>query len=126
MLEIRSKTVAFSSALNKKEKDIVKKIEEEINKLDKLDSVGNFEVLQQKQGELNKIREKRLEGTMIRARARWIEEGEKPSSYFCSLENRNFVSKRIVSLKKDNNFEVTDSNCINKEVCNFYKKTIQL
>lgn len=59
---------------------------------------------------------------MIRARARWIEQGEKPSSYFCSLENRNFVSKRMVSLIKSNNEEITDFKSINKEVCNFYKK----
>ena len=58
---------------------------------------------------------------MIRARARWIEQGEKPSSYFCSLENRNFVSKRMVSLVKSNNEEINDFNCINKEVGNFYK-----
>ena len=58
---------------------------------------------------------------MIRARARWIEEGEKPSNYFCNLENRNFVSKRMVSLLKPNNEEITDFNSINKEVGNFYK-----
>ena len=52
-----------------------------------------------------KIREKKLEGTMIRARARWVEQGEKPSSYFCSLENRNFVSKRMSLLVKENDFE---------------------
>ena len=59
---------------------------------------------------------------MIRARARWIEEGEKPSNYFCNLENRNFVSKRMASLAKSNNEEITDFNDINNEVGNFYKK----
>ena len=43
LLEIRSKTVAFSAALNKKEKDIVKSLENEIINLDKKDPVGNFE-----------------------------------------------------------------------------------
>ena len=32
---------------------------------------------------------------MIRSRARWIEEGEKPSKYFCNLESRNFLNKTI-------------------------------
>ena len=120
LLEIRSKTVAFSSALNKKDKDKVKLLEEEIAHLDKTNSVENFETMQEKQRELNKLREKRLEGTMVRARARWIEQGEKPSKYFCNLENRNFVSKRIATLIKDNNVEVTDFNGINKEVSSFY------
>ena len=120
LLEIRSKTVAFSSALNKKDKDKVKLLEEEIAHLDKTNSVENFETMQEKQRELNKLREKRLEGTMVRARARWIEQGEKPSKYFCNLENRNFVSKRIATLIKNNNVEVTDFNGINKEVSSFY------
>ena len=100
----------------------MKLLEEEIAHLDKTNSVENFETMQEKQRELNKLREKRLEGTMVRARARWIEQGEKPSKYFCNLENRNFVSKRIATLIKDNNVEVTDFNGINKEVSSFYSK----
>ena len=122
MLELRSKTIAFSSALKRKEIDRVKQLESEITNLDRSDPLGNFELIREKQGELNNIREKRLEGSMVRARAKWIEEGEKPSSYFCNLENRNFVSKRMVSLIKSNNEEITDFNCISKEVGDFYKK----
>lgn len=32
---------------------------------------------------------------MIRSRAHWLEEGEKPSKYFCNLESRNFLNKTI-------------------------------
>ena len=28
-------------------------------------------------------------------RARWVEEGEKPTKYFCNLESRNFINKTI-------------------------------
>ena len=123
LLELRSKTIAFSSALKRKEIDRVKQLESEITNLDRSDPLGNFEVIREKQGELNNIREKRLEGSMVRARAKWIEEGEKPSSYFCNLENRKFCFKTHgVSLTKSNNEEITDFNCINKEVGDFYKK----
>ena len=122
LLEIRSKTIAFSSALKKNETDKVKTLESEIKKLDSLDPVGNFEIIKEKQVELNKIREKRLEGTMIRAKARWIENGEKPTNYFCNLENRNFVSKRMVSLSRDDGTEINNFDSINNEVGNFYKK----
>ena len=90
-------------------------------KLDSIDPIGNFESLKEKQDELIKIREKRLEGTLIRSKARWIEQSEKPTSYFCSLENRNFVSKRMVSLIRGNGTETNDFNLINTEVGSFYK-----
>ena len=122
LLEIRSNTIAFSSALIREEKNVVKILEKEIADLDKADPLQNFEIIQEKQRELTKIREKKLEGTMIRARARWIEQGEKPSSYFCSLENRNFVSKRMSLLVKENDFEIKDFKGINNEVYSFYKK----
>jgi hypothetical protein len=32
---------------------------------------------------------------MVRSRARWVEEGEKPTKYFCHLESRNFLNKTI-------------------------------
>ena len=121
LLEIRSKTVAFSSAIKRKEVDLVKKLESEIVHLDHLDPIGNFDIINDKKGELTKLRQKRLEGTMVRAKARWIDQGEKPSRYFCSLENRNFVSKRMVSLIKNDGTEINDFDLINKEVGTFYR-----
>lgn len=48
-----------------------------------------------KKKELESIRKEKLLGHMIRSRARWIEEGEKPSKYFCNLESRNYLNKTI-------------------------------
>ena len=60
------------------------------------------------EGELRLIREKKLEGSLIRSRATWVKEGEKPSKYFCNLENRNYVSKSVRSL-------IVDGTVIDKE-----------
>lgn len=38
-------------------------------------------------------------GHMIRGKARWVEEGEKPTRYFCNLENRNYINKTIKKLE---------------------------
>ena len=76
----------------------------------------------QKKEDLQRIREKRLHGILIRSRARWIEQGEKPSKYFCSLESRNFVSKRMSSIFNEKGEEIFNPSEINKEVCNFYKQ----
>ena len=46
----------------------MKLLEEEIAYLDKINPIENFEIIQDKQRELIKIREKRLEGSMIRAK----------------------------------------------------------
>jgi hypothetical protein len=37
-----------------------------------------------------KDKEKRLEGSLIRSRAKWVFDGEKPTRYFC---NGHFVKK---------------------------------
>ena len=42
--------------------------------------------------------DKKMEGTIIRSRARWHEYGEKSNKYFLSLEKRNNVRKHIRKL----------------------------
>ena len=120
LLEIRSKTIAFSSAQKRMENSKVSKLESEIALLEKNDPALHFETIKLKQEELKIIREKRLQGTLIRSRARWVEHGEKPSSYYCNLENRHYVSKRMVSVINDSGEELTDFSLINKEVTHFY------
>ncbi|GFO33598.1 Pol-like protein [Plakobranchus ocellatus] len=63
-----------------------------------------------------------MEGLLIRARARWIGEGEKPSKYFCNLENRHHISKKISSLIKEDGTEASSNDEIVKEVRAFYAK----
>ena len=95
LLEIRTVTVSFASKTKKKENEYLVNLEKEIELLEKDTSSENIEKLEEKELELKKIREKKLMGNLIRSRARWIEQGEKPTKYFFHLENRNFVSKRM-------------------------------
>ena len=53
------------------------------------------------QRELEEIEEENLRGKIVRSRAQWIEEGEKCSKYFMRLENRNYKTKCITTLLKD-------------------------
>lgn len=63
----------------------------------------------------------KLQGHFIRSRAKWVDEGEKPTKYFCHLESRNFLNKIIkkvvVSEEKTlyNQLEIMD------EVKSFYE-----
>ena len=78
-------------------------------------------MIKTKEEDLRSIREKRLHGTLIRSRARWVEEGEKPSKYFLSLENRNYVSKKMTSVYNSRGEETFDRKEISNEVFKFYK-----
>ena len=122
LLESRSKTIAFSSAIKKRDINLEKDLENEIKHLENSNLETHFESLKDKKEQLQLLREKKLKGTLIRSRARWVEQGEKGSRYFCNLENRNFVSKRMSSvIDKDGN-EITDYDEINNEVLQFYKQ----
>ena len=44
--------------------------------------------------ELVAIRDKRMEGVLLRSRVRWIADGEKITKYFCGLEKRNYISTK--------------------------------
>ena len=81
----------------------------------------NFDKINELKKELQEIRDGKLKGMLIRSRARWVEEGEKASRYFCSLENRNFVSKRMSSLINNEGRELFKDTEIRSEVQNFYK-----
>ena len=62
-----------------------------------------------------------MDGLIIRTKANWIENGEKPSKYFCSLEKRNFVNKNIVKVVNDKNESVTNQEEILNEIKLFYQ-----
>lgn len=62
-----------------------------------------------------------LEGVKLRSKARFLEEGEKSSQYFYSLEKKQ-VNHMISSLMKDNEETVTDTYDIIVETRQFYKQ----
>ena len=121
LLEIRGKCITFSSALKKHDANSINELCLAIKTLEETDPIANFELIKTKQAELQTLREKKLRGIFVRSRARWIEQSEKPSRYFCNLENRHFISKRMASLISNDGSEVTGFDEINNEVLMFYK-----
>jgi hypothetical protein len=81
----------------------------------------NNNILEDKKKELSEIRKKKLEGSMIRSRAKWVLEGEKPTRYFCNLENRHFVSKFMNSLYAKNGELLSSQDAILNETVRHYK-----
>ena len=97
-MEIRGKTISYSS--HKKKQKILQeeKLQVEIKALEQDFNIDMLDILEQKKIELQNLRKEKLEGVIIRSRTRWAEEGEKPTKYFCSLESRNFINKTIPKL----------------------------
>ena len=62
-----------------------------------------------------------MKGAFIRSKAKWIDEGEKPSKYFCNLETQYASSKNIPFIENDEGQRLFDNHGILKEAAQFYK-----
>lgn len=58
---------------------------------------------------------------MIRSKVTQIDEYEKPTIYFCSLEAKHYINKTICKIEKENGKIITDQQEILNEVELFYK-----
>ena len=62
-----------------------------------------------------------MKGFLVRSRANNIENGEKPSQFFCNLETNNFTSKVINVIEKDDGEIITDQKQILAETRKYYE-----
>ena len=58
---------------------------------------------------------------MIRSQTRWVEEGEKPTKYFCNLESQNSINKTIKRVDTDEQNIIHEQFEILKRVKSFYE-----
>ena len=70
--------------------------------------------------ELYLKRKEKMKGVLVRAKARWIEEGERPTRYFCSLEKRQYTKKYIGCLEIDGKLS-NDPEMIMAYIKNFFE-----
>ena len=122
-MEIRKISITYSSKLKRErennEKNLVQRIEtmeKDLVDMNKSD-VENLEKLK---NSLETIRQSKMKGIILRSKVQWVEEGEKPTKYFASLERKNYTCKLINKLNVDNNIiEAPDK--ILQEVEKYYK-----
>ena len=84
---------------------------------------GDFSVSSAIRDLENKLKElvlKELSGVVIRSKARWLEEGEKPSCYFFKLECERIQRNSIFSVLDSNDAEVFSHAEIQQEIVQFY------
>ena len=87
-----------------------------------INEISNEEILllQEKHEALREIRQKKIEGVMLRSRCRYEELGEKPTKYFLNLENRNYQEKVIQYLIDENGEEIYET----KDILEVQKKLL--
>ena len=121
LLEIRGKCISYASYKKKESFKLEKEILSDIKQLENNLMEGDVYVLEQKRHELLELRQKKLDGVIVRSRGKWLYEGEKNTKYFCNFEKRNFVQKAMCFIQKDNGDIIHDSNAITKEAKLFYE-----
>ena len=124
--EIRGATVSYSShlakqrrsderQLNSKLKTLEEEIDKSVNPEQKL--IDEYNCTKE---ELEKIELHKTHGLLIRSRADWIEDGEKNTKYFLQLQNRNYKTKHIKTIIKDEKAITAPKDILAEEKC-FYE-----
>ena len=120
LLKIREKTISYSSFKKKKDGKVEKELVDKIKQLSDNLNESNLEELEEAKSELQQLRDRKIEGMIIRSRVQWLQHGEKHSKYFCNLEKRNFVDRSMNFLEKDNGQILYEQEKILEEVQSFY------
>ena len=124
LMELRGKSISYASHKKKMENNLEIKLTQEISNLESKEVLddGDINLLGRKKTELEAIRNKKIQGMIIRSRHQWIHKGEQPTNYFCKLENRNFNAKHMNFLEKSDNTLIFENEEIVEETKNYYKE----
>ena len=122
LMEIRGKTISYASYKKKTDRENEKILNEKLKSFEQNPTNSEEQVLELERikRELEQLRKKKIEGIAVRCRTTWINEGEKPTHYFCNLENRNFINKTVSFLEKPDGQVIHDQADILKEAEQFY------
>ena len=97
LIEIRGKSISFSSykkkETEKREKELISKIKLLEANLSQTNN-NEIEILKE---ELNTIRINKMHGILVRSRAKIIEDDERPTNFFCNLDNITLPVKSCLS-----------------------------
>ena len=126
---IKKTSIGYSVTKSKKKKNEKEKLQSEIDQLNgAIEMCSNNvvkEMLQQtktfKENILNKLYEEHINGYFVRSRAEFMEQGERSTRYFLSLEKARQNSNVIRVVKSDRGNLYSDKEIL-EEASSFYKK----
>ena len=128
-MELRGLTISFAKNKAKNLRQNEMDLQKRLRGLDQIISSGGNSAqvnnlkakYNQLKQELNRIYENKGKGSIVRSKARWIEQGEKPTKYFFNLEKRNYNHKIVKVLRRPDGSSVTAERQILEELEIFYK-----
>ncbi len=124
--EIRAETISYACYKSKSRKQMEKELVKRLEELEILLAEDPSESVQAEHSvvtaELNSILSIKTKGAMLRSRSKWVEEGEKNTSYFLKLEKRNQKLKCITKLCTEGGQIITEQEDILQEEQAFYKR----
>ena len=102
---VRQESIVYAAQKQKERVKREKSLQKEIEGLN--DAIHNsssecpylLTELETKQNDLEKIYDEKVQGIILRAKSRWVEEGEKNTKYFANLEKRNYENKVITNIQ---------------------------
>uniref|UniRef100_A0A3B3DY82 Reverse transcriptase domain-containing protein n=1 Tax=Oryzias melastigma TaxID=30732 RepID=A0A3B3DY82_ORYME len=120
--EVRKYSIQYGKERGKKIKEAEQQLVSDLNKFYRNYNVSDTdkEEFLRLQSKLDSFYLNRARGAFIRSRAKWIEEGEKNSSYFCKLEKARQTKNAINSLYVDGNL-ISDPKEISQNIYTFYQ-----
>ena len=86
-------------AMTERENKLINEVATLEHRIQNVEDNESLNDLDRASAELKDFRRIRMEGVLLRAKARWIEQGEAPTRYFCSLEKRQYTQKYISCLE---------------------------
>ena len=121
---IRKSTIAYSKAKARERRNSEKDVLKEITHLEKMLVQSRSDLildrLRDARNRLQTIYDLKIQGIIVRSRARWVEEGERNTKYFLNLEKRNKSCNVIRKLIGEDGREIVSGDIILKELKDFY------
>ena len=118
--ECKNKSISFSKKISKQRKTRLQLLEKELNSLLELENNQNDMRINQLQTEISSIYDTKVQGAKVRSRATLIDDAEKNSKYFHSLEKSRQNKKVLNSLVVDGQRITQFSKVLDAQV-KFYK-----
>ena len=126
-VEIRNFSIEFGKKLACQKRNDYKTLQMQISAAEKIlltdpnNKEASNHLLKLKQN-LELLHLDKAKGAQIRSRVKWIEEGERNTKYFCSLEKSRGRQKVITRLQRESGETVSDQNEVLQEQVSFYKE----
>ena len=122
--EVRKFTIKYCKQKKRVAKDRETELENNLKSLEENERAKDeqlFIEIERIKTELKNVQLEKAQGSIIRSRVQWNEQGEKSTAYFFNLEKKNAIRKNIRKLKH-NDIEETNQDRILEIIKDYYEK----